>query len=230
MKLQKSIMNFASPFAHVEALNALQELNAYFETSQDTSIRRTFYELDDVIVDSNRAEDAVGIVEEEDENDDLGRLKTQIEQGRKMLEERIHAYHKAKTALDQATQMHEVDQRRLTLIHSSFVTLENSNFDAAREAFESARQEVDKENLEKIAELRAACEASEKDLQRLRSVYKILKTSDSTFACPICLKTQVECFMNPCGHTYCNSCVQRAEDKCFICRKSYTRIHNLFFS
>ncbi len=224
-------MNFASPFAHVEALNALQELNAFFETSQDSSIRRTFYELDDV-ANSNPAEEEIYRIDEEDpeEEDDISQIKLQIENSRKLLEDRILRYHQAKSALDQAKQMHDMDQRRLKLIHSSFLTLENERFAEALEAFETAKEQVEKQHTDKIGELKKACEICTKDLQRMRSIFKILKTSDSTFACPICLKTQVECFMNPCGHTYCNACVQHAEDKCFICRKSYSRIHNLFFS
>jgi hypothetical protein len=226
-------MNFASPFAHVEALNALQELNAFFETSQDSNIRRTFYELDDI---TNLSSPTSGVSaidnddHEEDHDDEINQIRLQIENGRKLLESRILKYHEAKSALDQATRMHDMDQHKLKLIHSSFLTLENNKFSEALEAFETAKEQVEKQHADKIAELKKACDACTKDLQRMRSVYKILKTSDSTFACPICLKTQVECFMNPCGHTYCNACVQHAEDKCFICRKSYSRIHNLFFS
>lgn len=222
-------MNFASPFAHVDALNALQELNAFFETSQDSSIRRTFYELDDV-ANFNRDEEVAYPIDEETEDDDIGQIRLQIENGRKMLEERILRYHEAKSALDQAKQMHDMDQRRLKLIHSSFLTLESEKFACALEAFETAKEQVETQHADKIAELKKVCDNCTKDLQRMRSIFKILKSSDSTFACPICLKTQVECFMNPCGHTYCNACVQHAEDKCFICRKSYSRIHNLFFS
>jgi hypothetical protein len=224
-------MNFASPFAHVEALNALQELNAFFETSQDTNIRRTLYELDDV-GNSNSFQEQVEQIDEDNnlEDDEINQIRVKIENGRQLLEDRIKKYHEAKSAFDQATQMHDMDQRRLKLIHSSFLTLENEKFEAALDAFEAAREQVEKQHTDKIAELKKATQECTKDLQRMRSVYRILKTSDSTFACPICLKTQVECFMNPCGHTYCNACVQHAEDKCFICRKSYSRIHNLFFS
>jgi hypothetical protein len=223
-------MNFASPFAHVEALNALQELNAFFETSQDSNIRRTFYELDDIGNSHPTAEETYSIEDTDPEDDEICQLRVQIENGRKLLEDRILKYHEAKSALDQAKQLHDIDQRRLKLIHSSFLTLESERFAGALEAFETAKEQVEKQHADKIAELKKACDICTTDLQRMRSVFKILKTSESTFACPICLKTQVECFMNPCGHTYCNACVQHAEDKCFICRKSYSRIHNLFFS
>lgn len=218
-------MNYASPFAQVEALNALQELNAFFETSQDANIRRTFYELDDRI-----AETITLPGDDNDLDDDISALKAEVERGRALLEECIQKYHHSKTALDQANQIQDIDRRRLSLIHTSFLSIDNATFESAKEAFEKARQDVVTENLAKITELKKECDDRATELQRMRSIYKIIKTSDSTFACPICLKTQVECFLNPCGHTYCHSCIQRAEDRCFICRKTYTRIHNLFFS
>lgn len=225
-------MNYASPFAQVEALNAMQELNAFFETSEDANIRRTFYELDDRILSPSEVETETTTLPDADNDidDDISVLKGEVERGRGLLEECIRKYHHSKSALEQANQIQDIDRRRLSLIHTSFLSIDNAKFESAKQAFEAARDEVEKQNISKIAELKKGCDVLTTELQRMRSIYKIIKTSDSTFACPICLKTQVECFLNPCGHTYCHSCIQRAEDRCFICRKSYSRIHNLFFS
>ena len=96
--------------------------------------------------------------------------------------------------------------------------------------FDQTKKRLDDERHAQIKEHQAEVKRLEKDVLRVRDIFKILKTSDSTMACPICLKTQIEVFLSPCGHTYCSTCIAKANNKCFICRNDISRIHNLFFS
>ena len=59
--------------------------------------------------------------------------------------------------------------------------------------------------------------------------------------CSLCLQRQVDTFLEPCGHTACNGCIERYMDrfmdtdrticneKCFICRQNIYKFHKLFF-
>lgn len=216
------VMNFgSSSFANIDPLNALQELNAYFDTTEDSNIRNTMYAFDEECAE----EIPVPVLD-----DELLTLQQHVTKGRELLEATIIEYHKAKSLVDEAKQMFEVDQRRIALIMSSFENLNSDKFQYTKHKFLEANVEMRQQCDGQIKVLTDACLVHEQKLRGLRQVYKIFKTSDSTFACPICLKNQVECFLNPCGHTYCTGCIMRAEQKCFICRKQYTRVHNLFFS
>lgn len=220
-------MNFgSSSYANIEPLNALQELNAYFDTAADANIRNDLYAFDDDNTHTHMPEE----IPAPELDDELAALQINVTKGRELLESTIGEYHKAKAMVDDAKQMFEIDQRRVSLIQSSFENMNSDRFQETKDKFIEANSEMRAQSEAQIKALTDACLVHEQKLRGLRQLYKILKTSDSTFACPICLKNQVECFLNPCGHTYCTNCIMRAEQKCFICRKQYTRVHNLFFS
>ena len=50
-------------------------------------------------------------------------------------------------------------------------------------------------------------------------------------ACPICCETEVEKFLDPCGHTFCSPCHSKNQNgKCPVCRTKYNNVRQLFFS
>ena len=51
-------------------------------------------------------------------------------------------------------------------------------------------------------------------------------------ACPICCETEVEKFLDPCGHTFCEPCLLRgaSTEKCPICRTKVKQVSKLFFN
>jgi len=51
-------------------------------------------------------------------------------------------------------------------------------------------------------------------------------------ACPICCETEVEKFLDPCGHTFCGPCLSKSppNNKCPVCRTKYNNVRQLFFS
>jgi|694.fasta_scaffold58090_8 hypothetical protein len=51
-------------------------------------------------------------------------------------------------------------------------------------------------------------------------------------ACPICCETEVEKFLDPCGHTFCGPCLSKSpsNNKCPVCRTKYNNVRQLFFN
>lgn len=48
--------------------------------------------------------------------------------------------------------------------------------------------------------------------------------------CPVCLVRQVDAFVDPCGHTFCNVCIARCSDRtCCICKGSVRAKRQLFW-
>ena len=52
--------------------------------------------------------------------------------------------------------------------------------------------------------------------------------------CSMCMNNQVNTFLEPCGHTCCDKCIERYLDhnsnsKCFICREVIFKKHKLYF-
>ena len=52
--------------------------------------------------------------------------------------------------------------------------------------------------------------------------------------CSMCMNNQVNTFLEPCGHTCCEKCIERYLDngnnsKCFICREIIFKKHKLYF-
>lgn len=56
----------------------------------------------------------------------------------------------------------------------------------------------------------------------------ILKIKNEEKLCPVCCESEVACFIDPCGHTFCRTCLNM--DKCPICRTNIKQIRQLFFS
>lgn len=46
--------------------------------------------------------------------------------------------------------------------------------------------------------------------------------------CQICMTNIVDSVLIPCGHSGCDSCLNKCENKCFICRKKINNISKLF--
>ena len=48
--------------------------------------------------------------------------------------------------------------------------------------------------------------------------------------CSICLCENVTSYFNPCGHTACESCIDRNKDNtCPLCRADIRNTHKLYF-
>lgn len=217
-------MNYAA-FANVEPLNVLQELNSMYDVAGDTDLRNTLFELQEDLDDVASSEDCDSGEEAEESE-----LHKHIQRGREMLQDTILCYHGAKTALDDAKREYEINRSRMRTIETTMALLENDAFTKLRESFKEEADKVLKAHEERVHVHNLECRKRRHKLQRMREVFRILKNSDATFACPVCLKNQANCFLMPCGHTFCNACMSKAAGKCFICRQGFAKVGNLFFS
>jgi hypothetical protein len=71
-------------------------------------------------------------------------------------------------------------------------------------------------------------------LGKRNALKKVLKMNkhEEIRACPICCETEVQKFLDPCGHTFCGACLSKGppSSKCPICRTKYNNVRQLFFS
>lgn len=69
-----------------------------------------------------------------------------------------------------------------------------------------------------------------KELKHLLHQSKQVTNLENVRICPICLSNEVNVALNPCGHTFCNSCIEKnSTNICSICRQMFVPI-KLFFS
>lgn len=68
-------------------------------------------------------------------------------------------------------------------------------------------------------------------LNSLRPLFTIVENGSGFRACPICLQHEVQSYVTPCGHTFCNTCLKRAaKSDCYMCRKRILSIQPIYFS
>jgi hypothetical protein len=83
---------------------------------------------------------------------------------------------------------------------------------------------------EDIVELENRRKTASEIIMRLSSTYRVLRSTNIMFTCPICLERQVDRFLMPCGHTYCSTCMCGITDSCPMCRKPIQKIADLYFN
>lgn len=85
------------------------------------------------------------------------------------------------------------------------------------------------DNLEKeIAKHSQRIVEDDHRIRQLGTVYGVLRSTTTTNTCPICLVDMVDRFCDPCGHTFCSSCIKA--NYCFVCRTKINKVHKLFYS
>ena len=62
------------------------------------------------------------------------------------------------------------------------------------------------------------------------TMIRTVQTNENEPICTICLQEPVSFCMNPCGHTYCLSCVRRQSGNCFVCRTPVREKVKIYFS
>lgn len=103
-------------------------------------------------------------------------------------------------------------------------TLDQATYSASyvADAVESALKErlvgVD----EKIA-------SSKRVLKSLGKAYNVLKSTGVGCTCPVCMSAQVEVYIDPCGHTFCQKCSKKIYTNCGFCRAPIKKVNKLFF-
>lgn len=84
---------------------------------------------------------------------------------------------------------------------------------------------------EKLKELKETYDMTKKELYILHRYSPHFTQNDPRHLCPVCLSSEVNVAVAPCGHTLCNvCCFKLAEHRCFICRNDIQSVIKLFFN
>jgi len=90
------------------------------------------------------------------------------------------------------------------------------------------------EESNKISNLRNIYIDSRKIINKYLSFLKKLNNMNTANVCPLCLTNVVNVYLNPCGHTCCDSCYEKLETNhdlhCFLCRNRIIQKNPLYFS
>ena len=67
-------------------------------------------------------------------------------------------------------------------------------------------------------------------LRDIVSMIRTVQSNENEPVCTICINEPVVYCMNPCGHTYCQTCSQRHAGACFVCRTIVKDKIRIFFN
>ena len=86
----------------------------------------------------------------------------------------------------------------------------------------------------KIINIRKEYINSRQIINKYLSFIKKMNKVNTTNVCPLCLTNAVNIYLNPCGHTCCDTCYEKLESnhdkKCFLCRSKIIQKNPLYFS
>ena len=69
-----------------------------------------------------------------------------------------------------------------------------------------------------------------KELNSYIYFIQVLNQWNVSNLCPVCITNPVKKYIDPCGHTFCENCLQNnPNNKCMLCRKECIKIQSLFF-
>lgn len=66
-------------------------------------------------------------------------------------------------------------------------------------------------------------------LREFVQMFRISQSNENEPLCTICLESPVTHCTNPCGHTYCEHCLKRQKNTCFMCRTPVENTIRLYF-
>lgn len=214
-----------------------QHVNAHEQNNVDEEfqLRRQLYE--------NTAnlslDDAPASSEHEAPDEEIEDIRKVMRKGQEMMKDEIITYTALRDELDEVSEQQRRIHEEISCIRNSLLVLDElrTNTDVSCEdqlaTISHAVREMDEKTsahfstaLESISQ---KYEVSKRRMMQFRDVYRVAKNNEES-ACPICMTHQVESFLAPCGHTYCNKCLLDIRARCYICRQPFSGVHKLYFS
>jgi hypothetical protein len=177
----------------------------------------------------------------EDIKNELNEINESVSKGQKLLENELLNYKKL-TKEKQDLETFENTGKSTCLecqkkISDLLIHFENQNFSTTElrnivdeviycigQIFEILEQQV-KDRRETISE---KIQMNTSMLKYLSNVYKVLRGTNIGYICPICMNNEVNVFCDPCGHSFCDKCINVSY--CYMCKRRINSIKKLYFS
>jgi hypothetical protein len=67
-------------------------------------------------------------------------------------------------------------------------------------------------------------------ISTLKPLFSLTQGVNGFRMCTVCLSREVQSYIVPCGHTFCNECLKKSKGDCFICRKRAINVSPLYFN
>lgn len=98
------------------------------------------------------------------------------------------------------------------------------------DVLEPLRGHIDRQD-ERLKDLQETYDTTKKELCILHRYSPHFTQNDPRHLCPVCLGSEVNVAVAPCGHTLCNVCCFKLDDRrCFICRNDVQSVIKLYFN
>ena len=190
------------------------------QTPKETDYQQVHKQLFELAV--NDETDMQQDQNEEHQDPELSDITRHTKQGFERLKQELESFTKLKRKMDDLT--HDIDniyKTRNDIIHG----LRQMSLDPEHK---DKIQHVEKEIEELVQNIIAFKETekttclsnlkkTKKILQVLQDVFCVHKWCKSYHVCPVCLTNEVSIYINPCGHTFCQTCMNR--EYCDLCRR-----------
>jgi len=212
------------------SINIIQELNKDV-VNTEFDLRARLYETREAFHE--------GFSNVDTPDEEIAELRDTVIKGQLLLKNEILNYSNLKDRLEELENTKQTFHEQILKIKRSLMFIneldvEDINIKGDIEEIYQRFNVIDngfKENINrKISAVNSDYMKSSQKLIQLKNVYQVLKNSDASYTCPICLNKQVEAFLIPCGHCLCNTCMSNTSNKCFMCRREFTKKCNLYFN
>jgi hypothetical protein len=212
----------------------IQDVNASFEARQKLyNTAHTFHD---------QAQD--NAVHDQQPDTELVELGKYVKLAREKLETELNTYSQCLDKVQGALEiLHLVDSSRENLDHTfkyltDQLSLKDPSFASREDLKESTKQYMaqrsdffndlkNKYQEQKETNIVTLNESAKK-LKAMTSIYKDVRAATFGPICPVCMHREVETYLDPCGHTFCNSCVRSSH--CYICRVRIKNKNKLYFT
>lgn len=228
--------NLSATFGDAEvvntSLNAIQIVaRGTDDINNEFNMKRRMYENSEAFF-SNMGDS-------ENSDADILELRTTVLKGQRMLRGEILKYSSLKAQIDLTTKLNDdfhehIVQMKRSLLFMDQLEITHQHYKADIDALHKQLDAFDckiKDHIElQMVDTKKEYETSFTKLVQLKSVYQVLRDSDISFVCPICLNAHVDSFLVPCGHTFCKECIRTNVERCHMCRHTFNKIGNLYYS
>lgn len=211
-------------------LNMIAELNRESDVNAEYNLRQQLYETTEDFHDLEIIKDTP--------NEEIQNLVETVKKGQQLLKNEMIKYSGLKDHLEELYKKQNNFREQVASIRKSILSIAHmkeevdeheSDIACLTNTLTDLERKVSNRLDLRVGEVTVDYEESKQKLLRLKDVYKILKNSDVGFSCPICTNKHIESFLLPCGHCFCNDCIQQIHNGCFLCRKPYIKVNSLYF-